>query len=149
MRTAKMTAAIVAASLALAALLTLRALRDPGAPTDEDRAIAMGLLIDTPAEEAVIDDGLRVAEALRRRYGIASGNAHADRVAAAIRARDELLATVEPTPEQLRVAAEALGFSLDPARCGNACGNVARLARLELQKEALRRFASDGAAWAS
>src|SRR5262245_35755927 len=148
MRTAKTTTAIVAASLALAALSSFfPALRDPGAPTEEDRAIAMGLLIDTPTDRGVIDDGLRVAEALRRRYEIDSGNVHADRVAAATRARDELLAGFEPTPDQLRAAAAALGYSLDPARCGNTCENVARLARLELQKEALRRFASgDGAA---
>jgi hypothetical protein len=133
--------AILAASLGLAALLTLETPRDTGGPTDQDRAIAMGLLLHTPAKPEVLDEGLRVAERLRRRYGIDSGNVHADRIEAALRARDEVLARLDVSPEELRESAEALGFSLDPARCRTTCDNVARLARLELEKRALQRFA--------
>jgi hypothetical protein len=143
MRTAIVTT-IVAASLGLAALLFLRTLTATGAPTAEDRAIALGLLLDTPAPAADVDEGLRVAERLRRRYGIDSGDLHADRVAAALRARDEVLARLEVTPDQLRATAESLGYSLDPARCGSTCGNVARLARLELERRALAAFAAGG-----
>lgn len=130
---------IVAASLGLAALLTLR---DAGGPTAEDRVIAMGLLMHTPVQSETVDEGLRIAEGLRRHFGIDSGDVHADRVTAAIRAWDEIVAPLEVTPEQLRAAAEELGYSLDRSRCGNRCENVARLARIELEKRALQRFAS-------
>jgi hypothetical protein len=132
---------IVAASLGLAALLTLR---EPGGPTAEDRAIAMGLLMHTPVAADTVDEGLRVAEGLRRRFGIDSGNVHADRVAAALRARDEIVARLEVGPEELRATAKELGYSLEPERCGNTCQNVARLARIELEKRALQRFATGG-----
>ena len=134
--------AIVAASLGLAALLALRAPRETAGPTAADRDIAMGLLLHTPAPPDIVDEGLRVAERLRRRFGIESGDVHADRVAAALRARDEVLARLDVTPDQLRATAEVLGYSLDPARCRTTCDNVARLARLELEKRALQRFAA-------
>ena len=141
MRIAILTA-IVAASRALAALLFLRTLTAAADPTPEDRAIAQGLLLESPVQTTTVDTGLRVAEQLRRRYDLASGNVHADRVAAALRARDEVVAPLTVTPEQLRTAAEALGYSLDPRRCGTACDNVARLARIELEKQALAEFAA-------
>ena len=142
MRTAIVTI-IVTASLGLAALLFHRALVRVGSgSTGEDHAIAVGLLLDTPAPDEVVDDGLRIAEQLRQRYGIDSGNLHADRVAAALRARDEVVARLEPTPDELRETATALGYSLDPALCGSTCGNVARLARLELERRALAAFAA-------
>lgn len=141
MRTWTLTA-IVAASLGLAALLTLH---EPGGSTAEDRAIAMGLLMHTPVAADTVDEGLRVAEGLRRRFGIDSGDVHADRVAAALRARDEIVARLDVTPEALRKTAEELGYSLDPARCSTTCDNVARLARIELEKRALQRFVAGGA----
>ena len=143
MRIAILTA-IVAASLGLAALLFFRTLTTAAAPTPEDRAIATGLLFETPAPAATVDEGLRVAEQLRQRYGLDSGDVHADRVAAALRARDEVVARLDITPDQLRTSAEALGYSLDPARCGTTCENVARLARIELEKRALAKFAAGG-----
>jgi hypothetical protein len=63
-------------------------------------------------------------------------------VAAALRARDEVVARLDVTPQALRRTAEALGYSLDPVRCGTTCGNVARLARLELERRALAAFAA-------
>ena len=141
MRTSTRTT-IVAASLGLAALLALRAPRETTGPAAADRAIAMGLLLHTPAAPDALDEGLRVAEQLRRRYGIDSGSRHADRVAAALRARDEVLARLDVTSDQLRATAEALGYSLEPARCRTTCENVARLARLALEKRALQRFAA-------
>lgn len=145
MRIAVLTA-IVAASLGLAALLFLRTLTTAAGATPEDRAIAMGLLLENPVSPGVVDEGLRVAELLRRRYAIDSGNVHADRVAAALRARDEVVARLEVTPDQLRATAEDLGYSLDPARCGTTCENVARLARIELEKRALADFAAGATA---
>jgi hypothetical protein len=137
--------AIVAASLGLAALLFLRTLTTAAGATPEDRAIAMGLLLENPVPVATVDEGLRVADGLRRRYGLDSGNIHADRVTAALWARDEVVAQLDVTPEQLQTAAEALGYSLDPGRCGNTCENVARLARIELEKRALVGFATAAA----
>ena len=46
----------------------------PGAPTDEDRAIAIGLMLDSPRSPEVMDEALVLAEKLRQRYGIDSGN---------------------------------------------------------------------------
>ena len=137
------TVRFIAAALVLVSgtLFAISMRDDSYRPTDEERAIAMGLLLDTRADPAMIDEGLRIAEALRRRYAIDSGNVHADRVEAAIRAREEIRAGLQPAPHELSETAERLGFSLDPARCGNTCPNVARLAEIEMQKEALRRLA--------
>lgn len=110
-----------------------------------DRAAATAMFIDTPRSSEVIDEGLRIAEALRRHYGIDTGHRHADRLAAARRAKAEVLDRLEVTPEEVRRAATDLGYDLDPARCANSCGNVEALARIELKKRALRALADEGA----
>ena len=92
MRTATLTT-IVAASLGLAALLAFRApRRDSAARRRRIAPSPWACCSHTPAPADTVDEGLRVAEQLRRRYGIDSGDVHADRVAAALRARDEVLA---------------------------------------------------------
>lgn len=107
--------------------------------TPEDRALAAALLLDSPRPAAVIDEGLQIAERLRRRFGIDTGHRHADRLAAARRAQAELERATF-TPEELRAAARALGHDLDA--CGTWCRNVARLAELELRKRVLRQLAA-------
>lgn len=110
-------------------------------PLAADRAIAVGLLLDSPRSAAVIDRAIEIAEALRRRYGIDSGDVAADREQAARRAQQEVLESLEVSEEALARAAAQLGYSLDPAACGETCENVRRLALLELQRRALERFA--------
>ena len=135
---------ITAAGFGLAAVLGHRLDPHTQGAMAQDRAIALGVLLDTPVAPQALDEGLRVAERLRQRYGIDTGNRHADRLAAAMRARRELLIPLDVPPATLRAAAERLGYSLDPARCHNTCGNVARLARLDLEKRALQAFADGG-----
>ena len=115
-----------------------------GAGADEravDRAAVAGFLLDVPRRPEVVDEALRVADGLRRHYGIDTGHRHADRLAAAERARVEVLERLSFSPEQLRTAALELGYDLDPARCRNFCRNVENLARIELQRRALRELA--------
>ncbi len=113
---------------------------DLPAPSAAERAVAFGLLLDTPRPQAVIDEGLIVAEQLRRIYRIDTGNRFADYRAAAERARDEVLEPLDPSPRELATVAESLGYSLLPERCGNTCGSVERLARAEIAKRALKAF---------
>lgn len=110
-----------------------------------DRAVAYGLLFDSPPPAKVIDTGIVIADKLRRRYGIDTGDLLADRRAAARRAREEWLDRLTFTEPQIRAAARALGYSLDPQRCRNTCTHVRALASIELQKRALAAFA-DGVA---
>jgi hypothetical protein len=98
-------------------------------------------LLDAPAGQGAVGEGLVIAEALRRRYAIDTGNLPADNLAAARRAEREVLEPLRVTPEQVERAARSLGYSLEPAACANYCENVYRLALLELQKQALRRAA--------
>ncbi len=118
------------------------------APPAQERAIAFGLLLDTPRPQAVIDEGLIVAEQLRRVYGIDSGNRFADYRAAAERARAEVLEPLDPTPREIAAVAESLGYSLAPERCANFCANVERLARAEIAKRALKDFIAGATAGA-
>ncbi len=133
-----------AAALGLVAVGLISRTSPFGVPSPEDRAIAMGLMLHTPVSEETLDLSIRIADRLRHLYGLESGNIHADRVAAAQRAHTTILEELTPTPEELRVTAEALGYSLDPATCGNTCTNVARLARLEIEKLTLQRVAMNG-----
>lgn len=114
-------------------------------PTPQDRAVAFGYLLDTPRPPEVVDESLVIAEKLRLRYGIDTGNREADRLAAARRAKEELLDALVFSPAELEEAARSLGYSLDPAECANFCENVARLADIELKKRALKAFAEGGA----
>lgn len=116
----------------------------PASPLAADRAIAVGILLDSPRPSAVIDRAIEIADALRQRYGIDSGDVVADREQAARRAQQEVVESLEVSEQALSQAAAQLGYSLDPAACGGTCENVRRLARLELQRRALERFA-DGA----
>jgi hypothetical protein len=112
-----------------------------GFPAAGDRALAFGYLIDTPRSQETIDESLVLAEKLRLRYQIDTGNVQADRVAAARRAQEELLDVVVFSPREIEDAARSLGYSLDPRQCADACDNVRRLAIIELKKSALRAFA--------
>jgi len=109
----------------------------PGLRPDP-RAAAVAALLDAPAGYAAVDEGLSIAEALRKHYGIDTGDAAADRLAAARRAEEELLAPLRVTPQQVEQAARALGYSLEPSACANFCDNVYRLALLSLHKQAIR-----------
>jgi len=112
---------------------------------NQDRAVAFGLLLDTPASDAVVREAIEIADRLRHRYGIDTGNPQADREEATRRVREEVLDHLSFTPAEMEAVARSLGYSLDPAACRNFCDNVRRLAEVELRKRALREFA-DGAA---
>ncbi|MEE9231043.1 MAG: hypothetical protein V3U86_10085 [Acidobacteriota bacterium] len=126
-----------------AAAASGRSTPSPGQGSDraEEFAIAFGHLLDTPVPFEVIDEGLEIADQLRQRYGIQTGNLHNDRLEAARRAEQEIVDPLSFSPEQLESAARSLGYSLDPNDCGNYCENVRRLAILELKMRALRAFA--------
>jgi len=87
--------------------------RATAAAIDEtDRAAAFAAFLDSPRPAAVIDEGLRIAEGLRRHYGIDTGHVHADRLAAARRARAEVSARpflIEPGPS----TAQPLGSTVE------------------------------------
>jgi hypothetical protein len=110
-------------------------------PTEEDLAIAYGFLLDSPRPREVVEDGVKTAELLRRRYGIDTGNPYQDRLAAARRAKREFLDRLEFSRQEIETMAASLDYSLDPDECLNFCQQVERLAVLELEKEALRAFA--------
>jgi hypothetical protein len=109
--------------------------------SEEDRAVAFGLLLDTPVSPRVLDEAIALAEALRLRYGIDTGNVQADRQEAAERALREGVEPLTFTDGEIAAAARDLGYSLDPAECANYCDNVRRLALVELRKRALRALA--------
>lgn len=113
------------------------------APRTAGRDLAFGQLIDVPRPIEVIDEGIRIADALRRRYGIETGDLEKDRREAARRARVELLEPMSVPEERLEAIARSLGHSLDPAACADYCGNVRRLAEIEARKVALREWASE------
>ena len=108
---------------------------------DAERAKAFGYFIDSPRPFAVIDQGVAIAERLRRRYGIDTGNPDADRRAAALKFQTEVLDRLVFRDEEIAEMVRRLGYSLDPAQCRNTCDNVRRLAAFELQKIALEAFA--------
>jgi len=110
-------------------------------PTARDRAVAFGYLLDSPRPPAVIEESLVIAEELRRRYGIVTGDPEADRLAAARRAKTELIDALTFSPQEVEEAARSLGYSLEPAQCADFCENVYRLSIVELQKRALKAFA--------
>ena len=127
--------------LAMMAMGTLLQACRPGAAPSiapADRALAVAVLLDSPRPLAVIDEGIRVADPLRARYGIESGHLHADRVAAARRAAAEIDRIVF-TGDEIRAAAAAMGHDLDA--CGSYCRNVERLAEIRLKQRALRALA--------
>lgn len=107
----------------------------------DDRNLALGHFLDVPAAASSIDEGIAIAEKLRLRYGIDTGDRHADRVEAARRAKTELLDNLTFTEEDLEQAARRLGYSLNPVECADYCENVRRLAVATLQKRALKAFA--------
>lgn len=108
---------------------------------DTARNRAFGYLLDSPRPFAVIDQGLAIAERLRQRYGIDTGNPEADRRAAALKFQAEVLDRLRFDPHEIDSTAQGLGYSLDPAQCLTTCENVRRLAVIELQKRALEAFA--------
>ena len=108
--------------------------------TAEERAVAFGLLLDTPVSDAVIRESLALAEALRRIYGIDTGNVYRDRQTATERARTEVLEPLLFTTEQIKATATDLGYRLNPEHCRDFCHHVEELARVELKKRALRDF---------
>ena len=118
----------------------------PGYPSDQDRAVALGLLLDTPRTPEVTDQALIVSEKLRQQYGIDSGNPLSDREEAARRAQVEFLDRLVFEEDEVRAMAAGLGYSLDPAECANYCENVRELATVELKRQALQAFA-DGESW--
>lgn len=109
--------------------------------TRDDRAVAFGRLIDSPQPREVLDEGIRIAEALRRRYRIDTGDIEGDRRQAADRARVEVLETMAVSEDRIEKTARDLGYSLDPSVCSNYCDNVRRLALLVLEKQTLEAFA--------
>jgi hypothetical protein len=109
----------------------------PTGLTQEDRAVAIGVLLDSPRTPQVVDEALVLAEKLRRHYGIDSGNAYADRQEAAERAQHDFLDRLVFTEEEIAESARALGYSLDPAMCANWCDNAREAALVELEKRAL------------
>lgn len=118
----------------------------PGTPPERAvpasaEAVAFGALIDSPRPAQVVEEGLRVAEKLRQRYGIDTGDAAADRQAAARRAQAEFLDRLTFPSAEVEEAARSLGYSLDPAACADYCDNVRRLAVADLMMQALRAFA--------
>lgn len=117
-----------------------------GVAAADDLAVAFGSLIDLPRPQAVVEEGLRIADQLRRRYGVDTGDPAADRQAAAHRAQSEFLDRLTFTAAEVEEAARSLGHSLDPSRCADFCDNVRRLAIADLKMRALRAFA-DGHEW--
>lgn len=105
-------------------------------PSASDRAVAFGLLVDSPPPPAVIDEAIAIAERLRRAYGIDTGDALADREAAARRAAAVLEGLVFGEGELGRVATE-LGYDLRPGACRTACRDIRALVEIELRKRAL------------
>ena len=108
----------------------------PVAPPANDRAIAFGLLVDSPPPPAVIDEAIAIADRLRRAYGIDTGNVLADREAAARRAAAYLGGLAFGEGDLARVATE-LGYDLRPEACRAACRDIRALAETELRKRAL------------
>jgi hypothetical protein len=108
----------------------------PVAPPASDRAIAFGLLVDSPPPPAVIDEASAIADRLRRAYGIDTGNVLADREAAARRAAAYLEGLAFGEGDLGRVATE-LGYDLRPGACRTACRDIRALAETELRKRAL------------
>lgn len=108
----------------------------PPAAAARDRAVAFGLLLDSPLPAAVLDDAIAVADRLRSLYGIDTGNRLADRETAARRAATVLEALVF-SEDEIRGMAASLGFTLDPAVCRSACRDIRALAEVELKKRAL------------
>lgn len=112
----------------------------PPHPSPGDRAVAFGLLLDTPIAPAQIDRAIQVADGLRRRYGLPSGDLQALRGAAARRAAEEL-EHVTFSPSQVACAARALGLRAAGRRCDRRCAAAARVAEIELQKATLEAWA--------
>ena len=106
----------------------------------DDRAAAYGSFLDARFAPTLVDESLALAEALRTRYGIRSGDPVADRTAAAARALAEVESDLPFGDAEIEAAARQLGYSLDPASCADTCGNVRRLAGIHLKMEALRRL---------
>jgi len=117
-----------------------------GLTTDDERAVAVGMLLDTPRSPEVVERSLDVAERLRRRYDIDTGNPVADRETAARRVQTEFLDRLIFEEGEIAAMAVDLGYSLDPEQCANYCDNVRELATVELKRAALEAFA-DGRAW--
>ena len=117
-----------------------------GYPSDQDRAIALGQLLDTPRTPEVTDQALIVSEKLRERYGIDSGNPLSDREEAARRAKEEFIDRLVFEEDEVQAMVTGLGYSLDPAECANYCGNLVELATIELKRQALLAFA-EGNPW--
>jgi hypothetical protein len=129
---------VIGLSLAVA-VLRAEPQRERGAPLrEDDRAAAFGYFLDSPVSPSVIDESLALAEALRRRYGIDTGNAHADRITAARKAQREILDGRTFSDEEIEDAARALGYGLAAAECADYCENVRRLAVLHLKMALLR-----------
>ena len=100
-------------------------------------------MLDSPRSPEVIGTAVEIAEKLRVKYDIDTGNAFEDRTEAAQRAQVEFLDRLAFSEEELSSQAASLGYSLDPARCANYCDNVRELAAIELQKLALAAFADN------
>jgi len=105
-------------------------------PPASDRAVAFGLLVDSPPPPAVIDEAIAIADRLRRLYGIDTGNILADREAAGRRAAAYLEGLAFGEGDLARVATE-LGYDLRPGACRAACRDIRALAETELRKRAL------------
>jgi hypothetical protein len=105
-------------------------------PPASDRAIAFGLLVDSPPPPGVLDEAIAIADRLRRAYGIDTGNVLADREAAAHRAAAYLEGLTFGEGDLGRVATE-LGYDLRPGACRTACRDIRALAETELRKRAL------------
>jgi len=117
------------------------AVLDGATPSDAERDRAFAYFLDSPRPFAVLDQGLAIAEKVRQRYGIDTGNHEADRRAAALRFQAEVLDRIVFSGEEIEATALGLGYSLDPEKCLNACENIRRLAEIDLKKAALQAFA--------
>lgn len=105
-------------------------------PPASDRAVAFGLLVDSPPPLAVIDEAIAIADRLRHAYGIDTGDVLADREAAARRAVAYLEGLDFREADLARVARE-LGYDLRPEACRSFCRDLRALAETELRKRAL------------
>lgn len=111
----------------------------PAAPPPGERAVAFGLYLDAPRSSSVLDRAIVLADGLRARYGLASGDVDTDRQQAAQRAAVELGA-IEVREAEVECAARALHTSIEGPRCERWCANARELARLELLRAALEEW---------
>ena len=132
----------IASAAVLAAVVAAGGLRLWSAHQEDEhhRSVAIGMMLDQHLDERSLERGVEIAELVRRRYGIDTGRPVEDRIAAARRVNEEVLAPLTFADDELKRTARELGF--DPDDCADYCSSLVRLARIELKKRALVAFAT-------